>query len=299
MVKVSVIAPKEDISSNADIEIVKTLESSNADYVYFKNVNDDLYPDLLIEAYEKAEENRLDYVVLNSQGLDTEEIGIYELEGFEGDIFETDFKITSKLIKKSLIKDTFDKDMYLFNFDVILSAVRFSFLDSDVVFEDEPFDNIDEAISKINRIFPKLTDYRMYGALKEGFFNYKLKKLFYCYDAVPEDEQEETYWKLKDDFIQIIYHPLYLDFTVGISRLNKMFFDDIAYTEDFNEFNKYIPYYYIKLDVIDLKDEIVEIEMENRRIRQETNRLNKMNRDILNSKSWSLTKPLRDIKRTM
>jgi hypothetical protein len=130
MVKVSVIVSKEDKTSSpsGDIEIVDNIESSKADYVYFKNVNDNLYPEVLIEAYEKASEDGLDYVVLNSLGVDDEEIGIYKLDDFESDIFRTDFKITSKLIKKSIIKDSFDERPELLNFDVILSSDKFSFL---------------------------------------------------------------------------------------------------------------------------------------------------------------------------
>jgi hypothetical protein len=91
MVKVSVIASKKDNISNSDIEIVETIVSSAADYVYFKNDNDDLYPDLLIEAYNRAVEKDLDYVVLNRKGVKAKEIGTYELDDFESDIFKTDF----------------------------------------------------------------------------------------------------------------------------------------------------------------------------------------------------------------
>ena len=301
MVKVSVIVSKEDKASNAssDIEIVDNLESSNADYVYFKNINDDLYPDLLIEAYRKASENDLDYVVLNNLGLDTEEIDVYTLDDFESEIFKTDFKITSKLIKKSIIKDDFDDEAELFNIDVILTANKFSFLEKSPAIEDDHLDDIDSTISKINRIVPKLMDYKMFNGLKEGLYNYKLERLLHIYEDTPEEKKEEIYLKLKEDFTKIIYHPQYAEFTMEITVLNKMFFDYVAYSEDFNEFLDSIPYYYIKSDVFKLKDEIVEIEKENRRIRQETYRLNKMNKDILNSRSWSLTKPLRDIKRAM
>lgn len=301
MVKVSVIVSKEDKTSSpsGDIEIVDNIESSKADYVYFKNVNDNLYPEVLIEAYEKASEDGLDYVVLNSLGVDEEEIGIYKLDDFESDIFRTDFKITSKLIKKSIIKDSFDERPELLNFDVILSSDKFSFLQKEQIISDDHLDDIDDAIKTINNIVPKLRNYRMYGGLKGGLYNYKLERLLHVYEDTPEEEREDVYLKLKEDFTKIIYHPHFTDFNVEITILNKMFFDYIAYSEDFDEFTESLPYYYIKEDVFKLKDEIVEIEEENRQIRQETARLNKMNKDILNSKSWSMTKPLRDIKRAM
>ncbi len=301
MVKVSVIVSKEDktASPSGDIEIVDSLESSKADYVYFKNIGDKLYPEVLLEAQKKAVEDELDYVVLNRLGVTSEEIDTYTLDDFESEIFKTDFKITSKLIKKSIIKDDFDENPNLFNFDVILSANKFSFLDKDQLIEDDHMDDIDEAISTINHIVPKLMNYKMYNGLKGGLYNYKLERLLHMYESVPQEQKEVTYTKLKEDFTKIIYHPHYVDFTVEITILNKMFFDYITYSEDFAEFSDSLPYYYIKEDVFKLKDEIVEIEKENRQIRQETYRLNKMNKDIMNSRSWSLTKPLRDIKRAM
>lgn len=299
MVKVSVIASKKDNISNSDIEIVETIVSSAADYVYFKNDNDDLYPDLLIEAYNRAVDKDLDYVVLNRKGVKAKEIGTYELDDFESDIFKTDFKITSKLIRKSIIKDDFDENINLLNIDVILSAGKFSFLDEDPVIEVDHMDNVDDAIRTINNITLKLMDYKKYNGLKDGLYNYKLERLLHFYEKTPEDEKEDIYWKLKEDFTKIIYHPHYVDFTVGITILNKMFFDYIVYSEDFKEFKESIPYYYIKSDVFKLKDEIIEIKNENRKIKQETSRLNKMNKDIMNSRSWSMTKPLRDIKKSM
>lgn len=303
MVKVSVIVLKDDEVINEsvkDIEIVDDLHNAHSDYVYFKNIHDKLDPQLLLEAYEKCVEDDLDYVVFNNTGFDEEEeIGVYSFDGFDRDFFKTDLKLTSKLIKKSII-DTEQYDSQhreLFNCDVVIASKRFSFLkkpQNDFTYHIE---DVDSAIDIINELFSKLRFYKMFNQFKPAMYNFKMETFIRIYERTPEDEKEEIYWKLKDDLTEIIYSPRYVDFSEFTDLTNKIFFDNVVYSNDYEEFLELMPNYYFKMEVVKLKGDIKELEKENARIRKETRKLNKMNRDIMNSRSWSITKPLRDIKR--
>ena len=303
MVKISVIVSKDDEIINEsvkDIEIVDDLDNAQSDYVYFKNIHDKLDSNLLLEAYEKCIEDDLDYVVFNNTGFDeTEEIGVYSFDEFDRDFFTTDLKLTSKLIKKSIIdrKQYSSQHRELFNCDIIISSKRFSFLKKPQNDFTYYIEDVDSAIDVINELFSKLRFYKMFNKFKPAMYNFKMDTFLKIYENAREDEKEDIYLKLKDDLTELIYSPRYVDFCEFSTLTNKIFFDNVVYSADYEEFLELMPNYYIKVEVTKLKGEIKEIEKENAKIRKETQKLNKMNRDIMNSRSWSITKPLRDIKR--
>lgn len=303
MVKVSVIVSKDDEvigESVKDIEIVDDLDNAQSDYVYFKNIHDKLDSHLLLEAYDKCIEDDLDYVVFNNTGFDDEEeIGIYSFNGFDRDFFKTDLKLASKLIKKSIISNEQYSSQHreLFNCDVVFASDRFSFLrkpQNDFTYD---IDNVDSAIDVINNLILKIRSYRRFGEFKQSLYNFKMECFLKIYEKAPDSEKEEIYLKFRDDLTEMVYSKNFVDFSALTTVTNKIFFDNVVYSKDYEEFQELMPNYYIKVEVTKIKGEIKEIEKENAKIRKETQKLNKMNRDILNSRSWSITKPLRDIKR--
>ena len=131
---------------------------------------------------------------------------------------------------------------------------------------------------------------------KYDVYNYKLEGLLDIYERTPEESKECVYNELKEDFTQMVYHPRFFKFSTDVSVLNKFFFDNVVYTREYDAFLELMDEYYIKVDVEKLKEDIERIEQENIEIKNEINRTNKMNRDILNSRSWRYTQPLRSIK---
>jgi len=303
MAKVSVIVSKDDevISESVkDIEIVDDLDKAQSDYVYFKNIHDNLDSHLLLEAYDKCIEDDLDYVVFNNTGFDDdEEIGIYSFNGYDRNFFKTDLKLTSKLIKKSIIdKEKYgSQNMELFNCDVVFASKRFSFLKKPQNDFSYYIDDVDSAIDVLNKMILKIRSYKRFGEFKQAIYNFKMEIFLKIYEKAHDDEKEEIYLKFKEDLTEMVYSKSFVDFSVLTTLTNKIFFDNVVYSKDYEEFLELMPNYYFKVEVTKLKGEIKEIEKENAKIRKETQKLNKMNRDILNSRSWSITKPLRDIKR--
>lgn len=296
MAKVSVIMSDEDNTKDESLEFVSCLSDSTCDYVYFKRPGENIYSNILLEAYEMCIENDLDYVVLNSMGVEFEEGKTYTVKKFKDEIFSTDTRLSSKLIKKSLIKDEFGSEFdELFGWDIILSADKFAFLNhecEDFIYNED----IDESILFFNKLYLKIKDYNLMGKLREGLFNTKLEYLRERYEDAPVESKEEVYDKLNEDFSKMIYHSRYAFFTIHTSVINKIFFDMVVYSRDFDAFSKEFAEYDNKVDLFYVKEDIKEIKRENKRIKKETNELNKINKCIMNSKSWSLTKPLRNIR---
>lgn len=303
MAKVSVIVYQDDevISESVkDIEIVDDLDNAQSDYVYFKNIHDKLDSNLLLEAYDRCIEDDLDYVVFNNTGFDDEEeIGVYSFNGFDRNFFTTDLKLSSKLIKKSII----DKEQYdsqpreLFNCDVVFASDRFSFLKKPQNEFTYDIEDVDGVIDVFNKLILKIQSYRRFGEFKQAIYNFQMESFLKIYEKAPDNEKEEIYLKFKEDLTERVYSKSFVDFSALTTLTNKIFFDNVVYSKDYDEFLELMPNYYFKVEVTKLKGEIKEIEKENAQIRKETHKLNKMNRDIMNSRSWSITKPLRDIKR--
>lgn len=302
MIKVSVIKSEDDNTKSKieDIEIVKSLKDASGQYVYFKDIEDDLDFNFLIEAYTKATDNNLDYIVLNSHGLceDVEIKDTYNFDEFNGNYFTVDLNIRSKLIRRSVIKDDFSDNLDLLNWDVILSAHKFSFMENDD-FKPQKYCNMDYAIEMLNRMTQKIIDYRSTVKLNFNFFDYKMEELIRLYESCPENERENSYLQLKEDFTKMIFHKRFTSFSVNTTVKNKYFFDCVVYTRDFKEFENLLEEYYIMVDVEEIRQENKVIKMENAHIQRQIRTLKTMNRNILNSKSWSITKPLRDVKRLM
>lgn len=301
MVKVSVIVSNEEVIKQTldDIEVTGSLGEAKGEYVYFKHYGDVLDEDMLAIAYEECMKNDLDYVVFNSKGeqfLEMED-GIYTIDDLYETLFHTDFKITSKLIKRSIIEEDFTHDnKYVLNWEVMLKARRISFLNT-ALYESTKMENdVNAAIDTYNIIFRRLVDVKYLHLFKYDVYNYKLEGLLDIYERTPEESKEYVYNELKEDFTQMVYHPRFFKFSTDVSVLNKFFFDNVVYTREYDAFLELMDEYYIKVDVEKLKEDIERIEQENIEIKNEINRTNKMNRDILNSRSWRYTQPLRSIK---
>lgn len=302
MVKVSVIISKEDNLINQrfeDIEIIDNLDDAKGDYVYFKHPDDKFDVDLLIKSFDECVEKDLDFMVLDTYGIEPDK-DIYKIEDLYGYIFKTDWKLSSKLIRKSIISNNFNRDdLDLLNIDILLSSSKFSFTEYLTYTPREYKGNIEDTIDTLNKVVQKFMDYSVFRFYKIGLYNYKLEALLKAFENTSEDLKFEAYESLRQDFTKMVYHSKFADFSMLTTILNKLFYDNVVFSKSYENFCEQMDYYYIKADIFQIKDELEGIRAENRKIRQETRKLNKMNNDIINSKSWSLTKPLRDAKRLM
>ena len=273
MVKVSVIAsPRDNFEIDSEsIEIVSSFDDASGDYVYFKNTKDNVD----LESVQSFCMEACDLEIFNSKEDMDETVEKFKdsFDGFWQDILNDDFAFAVNLFGK-------------LDWDILVRKDKLIRKSPDEM-------SISQAIDTYNRIFQKFIDNDMMGQYKPHIYDVKVEELLRRYENEPG---EDSYDLLKADFIQMVYNWRFTEFSVNTTVLNKLFFDNVAYTKTYDDFVELMEDYYIRVDMFYLNEDIRKLRRENKRIKQKTARLSKMNSDIINSRSWKLTKPLRAMK---
>ena len=282
MVKVSVIVSGEDNLLNQtleDIEIVNDFKNATGDYVYFKN-NEDVLDDNLLEiAYNECSSKKLDFVVFNSNSdFKLVDSGIFEIRDVIDYIFKTDLKLSSKLINRKYLENFNVTDLFTLNWDVLINAEKFSFLNQSLYTSNIPEMNdvsqVIDYINKITQIFidADLFDYRF----KRALYNFKIESLSKIYMDSSENLKEENYEILRKDFEKIIANDKFIDLLMNSSETNFFFFSIVVYSKDFNDFENLMEEFYIKLDIDNANEDIEIIKEDNQEIKNKTKEIKKV-----------------------
>lgn len=279
---------------DANVNVIKpgdSIDEVNGQYVYFLNPGDILKQDTLKKAFSQAKSEGLDFIQITDE--DTFVGETYQFLLLRGKTFQMDMTRYTKLIKTDLlrkIRDVNDND-YLFFWECVFNARKFAFINLDQEFNDIELDYEGKVnlIQVSNEVFTKFTDYDYIGKFKFILFDWRIELLYNAYAGLGDDEKEQYYNLLKEDFTQMIYHWRFADFAEYAQPINMLFFNDIVYSKDFEEFKKLMVQYDLELDSERIKKEN-EIIKKNIAIFERENSL------ITNSTSWKVTKPLRGLK---
>ena len=269
MVNVSVIVSKKNNRFLEDFDIAENVFDASGEYIYFKNTN--------LKFDRDALEFDGDLCIFNPKEDFEKRAKHFALafdDFFEG-IFRMDFDFCLNLIQK-------------LKWDVMIKKEKLISL-----YEPKEYGHISEAIDNFNKIFKEFIDNKFIMQYQEWLYNVKLEELIKVYAKSPT---QEAYDLLKEDFTQMVVHWRFAEFSADTTLLNKMFFDGVVYTKSFEELNEIIPDYYMGIEMNDLNDDIDFIRYQNNRLRKEIKRLSKINSDVLNSKSWRYTEPIRTVK---
>lgn len=150
-----------------------------------------------------------------------------------------------------------------------------------------------EILSKVDKIHAVATDvyaYVFYDAidrcntprkLHDQILHYKI-----VFDYLPEPRFKKAVHDFKKAFIWFLDQLSEEDLKTSLDIIDDVFDDDSKILIEVKN------HFLIK----DLKKEKKKLLKENKRLKKEIKKLKKENKDILNSKSWKLTKPLRKIR---
>lgn len=280
-----------DVSAD-NVKVIKKHESIdevNGQYLYFMNPGDVLKADTLEKAFNLAKKEDLDFLQIACD--DTFVGNVYKFLELKGKTFQMDMTRYTKLFKTDFIRKIADINShdYLFFWECVFNARRFAFINLEQEFKDIEYSHDDyvNLINVTNKVFTKFKDYDYIGKFKFVLFDWRVELLYNAYLDV--DDKEEYYNHLKKDFSQMIYHWRFTDFAEYVSPINMLFFNDVVYSKDFNEFEKLMVQYEIELDS-------EEVKKENKIIEKNISILKRENELITNSTSWKITKPLRELK---
>ena len=273
------------IRQDDDIDDVK------GEYLYFLNPKDILEPDTLKKAYNQAKKDNLDFIQITD---DDKMVGeTHQFLILRGKTFQMDMSRYTKLFRTDFVRNVKDinSNDYLFFWECALNAKRFGFINLNQQFHAKrpDFEESINLIGATNEVFTKFTDCGYIGQFKFVLFDWRIEVLYDAFAGLKDDEREEYYNLLKEDFTQMVYHWRFADFAEYARPINYLFFKDIVYSRDNEEFERLMVQYDLELDS-------ERIRKENEIIEKNIAIFEKENKLITSSTSWKVTKPLRGLK---
>lgn len=294
------------------------ITKATGEYLYCMDADDSIEPTALQELYDIAEDKNLDFILFPAINY-AEDTGEYyhiepydmsELHEFVGDkVFGCDdlpgemiFKVNPtpwcKFYNLDFVKKSgarFAEGLIFhdnpFSWEVLFNAKRIYFYNkflytrrrhsaSSTGAGDERYTS---TLAINNIIISLFMKYNKWEEYKKKLYNRKIQLAFMRYRMVHDEHKEYFYNEMKKDFTKMIGHERYDEFMKNTYTPNKKRFDIVVNSDDFADFK--------------VKQEALELELENQKLKKELNSLKNKNKTIVNSTSWKITKPLRGIKR--
>ena len=132
---------------------------------------------------------------------------------------------------------------------------------------------------------------------KKTVYNKFINVILWRYSLISEEYKEEFFNKMKEDILK------FLIFKEVEEDDYKLYFNDLNNNLKYKVINILISNNYKEFDskTYDekVKKENKKLKKENKKLKKENKKLKKKQKEILNSKSWKITKPLRTMKKLM
>ncbi|OWT33487.1 glycosyltransferase [Methanobrevibacter sp. 87.7] len=292
------------------------MELAKGKYLYLMDSDDILDLTALEKTYNLAEEKNADLVIFQAinyymdkdEYVKAENYSMNELADYVGDkifnykdIKDFLFKIAvtpwSKLYNNEFVKKSGAKfpeglifDDNVFFFEVLFNAERIAFYrehlfkrrwysSSSTTAGDKRFADTIEINNLIIKVFIK---YGLFDEFKEFLFNRKIKIVYMRFKKVKDEFKPYFYDKMKEDFESMLNDEIYDGFLDSLSFKNRTIFENVINSSSCEEFLS-------SMEVFDLKNKINSLMDENKYLK-------KLNKELLDSNSWKITKPLRKIR---
>lgn len=294
------------------------LKKVQGDYVYFFDADDYIVEDCLEKIYDNALKNDSDIVFFKYDqykddrffkhfGLDIEEQFpdadfedfTFNCYGYRLRAFRGPFAPWFKLYKKEFLeKNNFEFPVNLnhndvpFHLKTFLKASRISFVDEYLYHYriDNPnsisntrLKNYKDIFSIIHIVEDFLKDERLLEEFKKEFDYFKINRITYEISGRPEDyfsiaKEELSSTNLNNDLLS----------------KNVLFkAESILNSNSLEEYNSKIEIYNLSNQNKSLSNNNEQLKNENKNLKEDLDKYQKKNKEILDSNSWKITKPLR------
>lgn len=309
----------------------KALDEASGEYIYFFDPDDYVLPNTLEDLYVNAIQNESDLAIFKiARFIDGQDIE-YDSPYFDFDnvfkgvnfnrftfdyhdvkryVMNAAFAPWSKLYKKSFLDsyDDFRFDLGLafddvpFHVKSMLRAKKISFVPKFLYhYRYANPTSVNHTSTKNKDIFKIfdlvekfLKDNEYYDELKYEFYEFCLNHTSYY--IIPSNSEE--YFKLaKEKYASIDYK-----YVENLSEYMKKVYEFVLVSENLNEYKLRLENYLtnnnnlkLKKDINHLKANNKELKKQNLKLKKDNSSLKKFKKQVLSSKSWKLTKPLRKI----
>lgn len=297
------------------------LDEASGDYIYFFDPDDILEKNTFELAYDSASENDSDMVVFKANVFDKngisnrnvffyynktikkEKFGHLEFSDIKEYVLKGGYAPWSKLYKKEFL-DSYDDfrfnlglafDDVPFHVKSMIRAKRISFVNK--ILYHYRVDNENSVNSTSSNGFDifKIVDLvedilkteNRFDELKSEFYNFKVVHILLY---IISTDSEEYYNMARERFKNI--DRTYLENNNSLSSR----YDLVLKHEDYNEFKVEFQKFMLNYEIAKLKRQSRKLKAENKKLKKENSKLKKENDEILSSRSWKITKPLRNLK---
>ena len=300
------------------------LKHAKGKYIYFMDADDILDKKALDEFYHIAEEKSLDFLIFQAINYDDDtgeyfetakysmnklydfvEDNIFSFDDLGDYIFNVNMTPWCKFYNREFILKTgarFVEGLIfhdnIFHWQMFFDAKRIYFYKKSYYTRrrhsksstgacDERHIN---TIKINNLIIQEFINHGYFDKYKKKLYNKKLNTIFLRYSEIQDQFKSSFYDAMKKDFSKILNHEKYDEVMHCLNELNKDRFTSVIKANNFEEFE-------LLLLNVDLRNENRKLKVKNRKLKKDVKKAKKLNKSIINSNSWKLTKPLRALKR--
>ena len=215
-------------------------------------------------------------------------------------IFDVAVSIPGKFFKRDLLHDlTFPEGLIfednLFFTEAFLKSKKMYFYDKhlynrrirDKSITQTPTIKFADSITIINKMIELTKEFDVYDTYKVKLFEKKMSSGFSRFAAVCDEDKEEYFNILKDDF-KSFNEEFKNDSTLNLEagERSKLILNTVIECESFKEFYWLIQHY-------DSEKQVLKFREKENKIVNKTRELQGLNNEILSTKGWKYTKPLR------
>lgn len=304
------------VATNRGISLAK------GEYLYLMDSDDILKLNALEDTVKIAEEKNVDFVIFQAinyymdknEYKEQENYSMNKLADFVGedvfnwrDIKEYLFSITvtpwSKIYRRDFIEKSGAKfpeglvfDDNVFFWEVLFSAEKIAFYRQHLF--TRRWYSSSSTTAGDRRFIDSLTIYDMiWDVFKRfGVFEEFKKDLYYRkmvianmrFTKIKDEFKEEYFEAMQKNFLKLKNSQIFEDFYINIRPRDRVIFDSAIESSSAQE-------YALKIENYDLSNKTKRLKRQNRNLNKKIKKHQKLNNQLLNSKSWKITKPLRKI----
>lgn len=296
------------------------IKLSQGEYIYFMDSDDILELSALEELYNMSKSMDLDILIFKLINFDDGSHEKYTskyyempfLKKYEGKIFNynklgqkaMDIAVSppGKLFKRSLIfsmkfpEGLIFEDNYFFA-EAMLKAKRVSFLNkhfynhrirNDSTTTTKTIKFVDTIVIS-NKIIDLFKEFGVYNQFKKRIIEKKINSTYNRFSQVDEVFKEEFFNRIKEDFKshKKEFHNDYV-FLEKVNPRHRYIFNEALKAENYKEFELNVETYIQKQKNRDLSKK-------KKRLKKDIKKYEKLNKELMKSNSWKITKPLRKI----
>ena len=278
-------------------DVNDAIDNATGDYIYYFNINDELEKNTLKQAYRKITKDNSDLLIFKGDLFDengkTPEIYFdYDIKSnnltyadIGLDIFKKGYLLGCKLFKKDFIKSLdcpFDE--IIIHFTSIFKSNNISYINK-VLYHKYDLDKTNpEIFSTLDLLEEFLKDENHLKDFEKDFCEFKAKEILINLD---ENNFKKAQDSIKDLNMKFIEDDYYL----------KACYDILCSSDSFNDFYPDFERISFENKVKNYETFINQLKQNNDDLKKRNKKLNQLNQEILNSTSWKITKPLRNLKK--